>query len=115
MVNTFFERNLKQFVPKPGMAELFKAIICDFCIKNGGISLTDQNRNTDQIAEQNIRKARALELLINKSIEANEYQQIKKECENAIVRCEAELKELSQKVDQELDIEGLADLAVNNL
>lgn len=79
------------------------------------ISLTNQNRKLDQIADQNSRKARALELLINKSISADEYQQIKKECENAIVRCEAELKELSQTVDQELDIEGLADLAVNNL
>jgi site-specific DNA recombinase len=115
LVNTLFERNLKQFVPKPGMAELFKAIICDSYIENGGISLTDQNRKLDQIADQNSRKARALELLINKSISADEYQQIKKECENAIVRCEAELKELSQTVDQELDIEGLADLAVNNL
>jgi site-specific DNA recombinase len=114
-VNTLFERNLKQFVPKPGMAELFKAVICDSYIQNGGRSLSNQNQKIDQIAVQNTRKARALELLITKSITSDEYQQIRKECENAIFRLEAELKELSQRVDEDLDIEGLADLAVDNL
>lgn len=115
MVNTLFERSLAQFIPKPGMAELFKAIIYDSFIENGGRTLADQNQKTVQIAEQNNRKARALELLINKSITGEEYQQIRKECENAISRCEAELKELSQQVNEDLDIEGLADLAVDNL
>lgn len=44
-----------------------------------------------------------------------DYQQIKKECGNNILKYEAELKELSQQVDQDLDIEGLADLAAINL
>lgn len=115
MVNALFERNLNQFVPKPGMAELFRTIICESYIENGGKSLTDQNRKTDQIAEQNDRKARVLELLINKSISGDEYQRIRKECENTIARCEAELKELTQQINEDLDIEGLADLAVDNL
>jgi site-specific DNA recombinase len=97
------------------MAELFKAVICDSYIQNGGRSLSNQNQKIDQIAVQNTRKARALELLITKSITSDEYQQIRKECENAIFRLEAELKELSQRVDEDLDIEGLADLAVDNL
>ncbi|KIA92283.1 hypothetical protein OC25_17785 [Pedobacter kyungheensis] len=50
-----------------------------------------------------------------RTISTEEYQQIKKECENAILRFEAELKELSQQVNQDLDIEDLADLALINL
>ncbi|MBE9600243.1 hypothetical protein IM797_13075 [Pedobacter sp. MC2016-24] len=35
-VNMLFERHLKQFVPKPGMAELFTAIVCDAHKESGG-------------------------------------------------------------------------------
>lgn len=76
---------------------------------------THQSRKLDQITEQNNRKARALELLINKSISGDEYQQIKKQCENTIARCEAELRELGERMEEDLDIEGLADLAADNL
>ena len=114
-VNTLFERELKQFVPKPGMAELFKTIVCDSYVDNGGRTFRNQTQKANQIADQNSRKSRALELLISQAISTEEYQQIKKECENAILRLEAELKELSQQVDQDLDIEGLADLVVINL
>ena len=50
-----------------------------------------------------------------RAISTEEYQQIKREYENAILRLEAELKEISQLVDQHLDIEDLADLALINL
>jgi site-specific DNA recombinase len=115
MVNTLFERNLSQFVPKPGMAELFKAVICDSYMENGGKSLSNRNQKIAQIAEQNNRKTRALELLISKSISSEEYRKIRKESENTIAICEAELKELNQRINQDLDIAGLADLAVANL
>jgi len=114
-VNDLFEHQLKQFVPKPGIAELFKAVIYDSYVENGGRSRMDQSRNMDNISEQNNRKARALELLLSKVISGAEYQQIKNECENTIARCEADLKEVSQRVDEDLDIEGLASLAVENL
>ena len=113
--NTLFERELSQYVPKPGMDKLFKSIICDSYVDNGGRTFRYQNQKLEQIAEQNKRKSRVLELLINKTISDEEYQQIKKECENAILRHEAELKEISEQADDDLNIEGLAELAAINL
>ncbi|MGM9475182.1 recombinase family protein [Pedobacter sp. GSP4] len=113
--NTLFERELSQYVPKPGMDELFKSIICDSYVDNGGRTFRYQNQKLEQIAEQNKRKSRVLELLINKTISEEEYRQIKKECENAILRHEAELKEISEQADDDLNIEGLAELAAINL
>lgn len=52
---------------------------------------------------------------MDKPISGDEYQQIKKERKNFIVRCEAELKELSQRVNEDLYTEGFADFAVDNL
>lgn len=114
LVNTLFERNLKQFVPKPGMAELFTAVVCDSYVEGGGQWKTDQSRIIDTITEQNNRMTKSMELLLNEVITGVEYKQIKKECENTIARCEAELQELNDRVDQDLDIEGLAALATEN-
>lgn len=53
--------------------------------------------------------------MINKTISDEGYQQIKKECENAIFWHEVELKEISEQADDDLNIEGLAELAAINL
>lgn len=112
--NILFERMLKQFVPKPGMAELFQAVVCDsyYELKT---TRSDCSRTVEIVTEQNNRITKARELLLTDIISGQEYQNIKAECENLIVRAEAELKRLNEETSEDLDIEGLATLATSNL
>ena len=49
-------------------------------------------------------------------INESEYKQIKAECANTVVKCEAELKSINENNKEEkIDIKGLATLAVENL
>lgn len=114
-VNRLFEQTLKLFVPKPGMAELFRTIVCDAYAEKGGQWRKDQNQKFDLIAEQHQKMKKSMELLLNEIITGTEYKQIKLECENTIARCEAELRELNNQDREEMDIEGLAALSVENL
>ncbi|MEQ7800049.1 recombinase family protein [Pedobacter sp. ASV1-7] len=112
--NILFERMLKQFVPKRGMAELFKAVVCD-AFYDSKTRRPDYIRTVELITLQNNRITKARELLLTDIISGKEYQEIKKECDDKIVRAEAELKQLNNRDTEDLDIEGLADLATKNL
>ncbi len=114
-VNILFERHLKQFVPKPGMAEVFTAIVCDVYTAGGERWRKDQSRIMEIISEQSKKMTRSMELLLDEVITASEYKKIKQECENTIVKCEADLKNLNQQTEEKLDIHALAALAVENL
>ena len=116
LVNILFERHLKQFVPKPGMAELFIEIVCDAYRDGGRRWQKDQTRIMEAIAEQRRRMTKSMELLVSDVINESEYKQIKAECANTVIKCEAELKALNEHAKEEkLDIKGLATLAVENL
>jgi len=112
--NELFERELKNFVPRKGMAELFKSVVCDSYFENRR-SKADRTRTIQLINEQNNRLTKSMELLLDDVITGAQYQSIKKECENAIARAEAELKKISEEDSDALDIEELASLAVSNL
>ena len=72
LVNRLFERHFKQFVPKPGMAELFTEIVCDAYAKGGGRWKRDQSRIMGIIAEQNKRMTKSMELLLDEVITGSE-------------------------------------------
>ncbi len=116
LVNLLFERHLKQFVPRPGMAELFIEIVCDAYRDGGRRWQKDQNRILEIIEDQRKRMKKSMELLLVDVITASEYKEIKEECTNNVIKYEAELKELNKHVEEDkLDIKGLAALAVENL
>ncbi|NQX42352.1 Site-specific DNA recombinase [Pedobacter steynii] len=114
MTNILFERVLKQFVPRPGMAELFISVVSDAYFENRA-SKADRSRTIEIIKEQNNRMNKSIELLINDVISGTEYQNIKKDCEEKIERAKAALQELTERDSEELDIENLATLATSNL
>ncbi len=108
--NDLFERELKNFVPKKGMAELFSAVVCDAYTESRR-SKADRSRIIQTITDQNNRLTKSMELLLDDVITGAQY---KKDCENSIARAEAELKKVNTEDSDELDIEDLVATAVEN-
>lgn len=114
-INQDFERELQKFVPKPGMAELYKQVINDAI---GNVQKNfEENRKTlvAEISEQNntITKIRAL--LLSDDIDVDDYKIMKSKCEEKIVRLEAELKELKSQAGVKDDLNEIVDEALKRL
>ena len=110
-----FERELKKFIPRPGMEEIFKMVICDTYDDDSRFFQSERKRLIDLISNQNNRLTRSRELLLSEIINGKEYQKIKIECEEKIIRTESELNELSAKVSHGLDIDLMVTGASSNL
>ncbi|RQO75666.1 recombinase family protein [Pedobacter sp. KBW06] len=115
MVNTLFERLLKRFIPRPGMDELFKMVVRDSYNDDSKFYISERRRIAELISQQNVRINKSRELLLTEDINSTEYHSLKKESMDKIVRYEAELKDLTERVSHGLDIEDMLEEAVSNL
>ncbi len=114
-VNMAFVRKLREFVPKPGMAALYKEVILD--LYNGG---NDYFRNERRkfialITENNNRITKARELLLSDDISGDDYKAIKAEAEERIMILEAKLNDFTANTAATVDIDNLVYKAVENL
>ena len=85
-VNMDFVRELRKYIPKPGMAEVFKEVVCDLYKDGRQLELGEKKLFISQITENNNRITKARELLLNDGLDQSEYKMIKKEAEEKIVR-----------------------------
>ena len=115
MANEAFERELKGFVPKAGMSDIFKMVICDTYNGDSAWYKTEKRRILEAISQQTTRMNKSRELLLSDVIDGDDFKVIKKECEDRIIRLQLELQELAAKVAHGLDMDLLVDEAINNL
>ena len=114
-INSDFERELQKFIPKPGMAELYKHVIYD--------AIGDDKKNFEEnrkqliadISEQNNLLTKIRALLLSDDIDIEDYKIMKSKCEEKIVRFEAQLKELKNKAGVKSDINEIVDEALLRL
>ncbi|ATP57165.1 recombinase family protein [Pedobacter ginsengisoli] len=114
-VNHYFEGFLKNFVPRPGMAQLFRQVVCDTYDDSASFLENDRSTFIKKITDYNLRITRARELLLNDTISSDEYKQLKNEAEEGILRAEAEIKELDQKIQLDRDIYAAVDESLESL
>jgi site-specific DNA recombinase len=114
-INKDFERELQRFVPRPGMAELYKQVIFDALGDDKKKFEENRKKLVADISEQNnsITKIRAL--LLSDDIDIEDYKIMKSKCEDKIVRLEAQLKELKDKAGVSTDINAIVDEALKRL
>lgn len=115
LVNGEFERELKRFVPRRGMAELFEMVICDAYNDDSKYLQSQRKLIAEGITAQNNRSTKARELLLMDTLTSDEYKLIKSECDEAIIRYEAQLKELENKVSHGIDIQLMVTDALSHL
>ena len=110
--NNSFVDELKQFIPKPGMAELFKLIIKDLYCRYNGSQSGGRKDLLNLIQAENDRLAKARKLLLDDAIDSSDYKSIKAECESKLLSLEAKLTGFNKPA---LDIEGSINKAISNL
>lgn len=106
---------LQKFVPKPGMAELYKQVIYD--------AIGDDKKNFEEnrkqlvadISAQNNLLTKIRALLLSDDIDIQDYKIMKSKCEEKIVRLEAQLKELKDRAGVKSDINEIVDEALIRL
>ena len=114
-VNQAFERELKRFIPRKGMAELFQMVICDTFNDNFKFFQSERKRIEEAITTQNNKLTKARELLLLETFTGSEYKEIKSESEQSILRLELDLQDLEKKVSHGLNIELLVCDALSSL
>jgi site-specific DNA recombinase len=105
-VNQEFLKEIKRYVPKPGIAEICKIAInnlyeVDYAAKGDG-----RKEILAKIEELNKRRNNSRELLLKGDLDGTEYRVIKLECESKINVLEASLADFSKNntnIEKELD------------
>ncbi|RZK52028.1 MAG: hypothetical protein EOO87_16170 [Pedobacter sp.] len=114
-VNDYFKRHLRSYVPKPGMAKLFRAVVCDTFEDFTSIFVQDRKNLIQQITEQNNRVTKSKELLLADAFTAEEYKELKNEAEKNILKLEAKILDITEKLNHDHQVSKVVDKSLKNL
>lgn len=110
--NDLFVNELRKYVPKPGMSELFKIALKEaFHDKTKGYR-SECNQLLSRIDELNLRLKNAREMVADQKLDPEDFRELKLDCTNQITQLEAKLDGSSVA---EKSIDGLLAHAVNSL
>jgi len=112
VANDSFVSELGKYVPNEGIAEIYKAVIKDIYHHATGSQSDGKRELLNQIQIENDRLAKARKLLLDDTIDANDYKTIKAECENKLLSLEAKLTGFGKT---SFDFEGCLNKALHNL
>jgi site-specific DNA recombinase len=112
IANELFSKELKKFVPHPGMIEVYKAVIQDEFKAKTKAQREDIKQVKQALEKANSELANARKLLLTNEIEPSEYRIIKSDYEKKIFGLESNLIELSKESQ---NIEPLLNKAVETL
>ena len=110
--NSLFVRELKKYVPKPGMSDIYIITLKESYYEQTRSQQRDRKHIFSQIDELNIRLKNARELVADQKLDPEDYRELKQDCAGKINMLEARLAGSSQ-VEKSFD--GLLGQAVNNL
>lgn len=110
--NDTFQRELMQYVPQPGMAELYKIMLTHAYNNQTGFLVSDKRNLMDQLDKINQRLKNAREIRADKELDVDDFRTLKKQCEEQANVVEMKLMELGQK---ERGIDHLIEIGIQKL
>lgn len=110
--NKAFLEELRKFVPKPGRAEAYKEIVNEVYRTNSQNHREEISRIKLQLEQNDTKLTKGRDLLLSGAIEADDFRQIKADCEKNALILETRLTNLSVKTTQ---ITGQLERAISNL
>lgn len=114
-VNEWMNKELKKFIPKPGVAELYREIVIDEISYHGNSSVARRKDLMVKITQQNERVSKLRELLLSEKIDGSDYKEMKTQCDENIRRLESDLLEISIVNKQIANIHTIVDQVVSSL
>ncbi len=110
--NSLFVRELRKYVPKPGMSDLYVISLKESYYEKTRSQQSDSKQLLSQIDQLNTRLKNAREMAADQKLDLDDYRELKLECMNKITILEAKLAASSRS---EKSIDGLLDQTVSNL
>jgi len=110
--NESFINELKRYVPKTGISELYKTVVKDIFYQQTDFQSDGKRDLLNQIQIENDSLSKARRLLLDDSIDSNDYKNIKAECENKLLSLEAKLTGFGKTT---FDLEACLNKALTNL
>jgi site-specific DNA recombinase len=89
--NDQFVTELQRYVPKPGVAELYRMVVKDIFSQLSGSHSNGRKELLAQIQTENDRLNKARKLLLDDAIDTADYKTIKSGCEKNLIILEAKL------------------------
>ncbi|WP_083505346.1 recombinase family protein [Pedobacter ginsenosidimutans] len=114
-INREFFQELEKFQPLPGRAELYRKIIADLGEDDKRGFDVERKRLISEIAIQNNMLTKVRGMFLAEDIDQLEYKIMKGECDERILKLEAELKEFKHSVAVKLDLSKAVDDALIRL
>jgi site-specific DNA recombinase len=114
-INRQFEAFLEELSPKAGMGELFVDVVLD-TFQSGAMHLKEEKKRIIAlVSAQSNRITKSRELLLCDALLLEEYRAIKGDCEEKIVRYEAELASIAEQTPSDANFAELSQAAMSNL
>lgn len=107
-----FSQELKKFVPRPGMIEVYKEVIHSHYQSQTKGQREDLKAIKGELEQLNTRLVKARNLLIDDQLDVADYKAVKEECEKKITQLEATLFAAGSG---DTDIEALLSRALETL
>ncbi|RQO75260.1 hypothetical protein DBR43_07830 [Pedobacter sp. KBW06] len=114
-INKDFEDGLMAFLPKPGMAELFKEVIMDATSNDTLNFEQERKRLVSEVSEQNNMLTKLRTMLLSDDIDLQDYKIMKTKCDEKITNLESKLKELKENASEISDMGQIIDEALEKL
>jgi DNA invertase Pin-like site-specific DNA recombinase len=112
MVNDCFVAELQKYKLKRPMGTIYCRVVHDQFHNMSRATIDHRRSLVTSVTEQNNRLSKARELLLLNDIDGDDYKIIKKDCEDRIIRLEAELREIAEKPVINIDLDEIVNKAV---
>lgn len=114
VVNRAFLYELKKFILKPGMAEVYEEVLKDIFSSSRNILAVEKRNTLTEIKETNARITKARDLLLSDAITSEDYKVVRLDCETKLKKLDIKLQDLAADKTGEIDKDGLIYKAVEN-
>ncbi len=115
LVNQKFEEELEKFSPLKGIHELYKKVFNSLYKSNLEEKTDGRKKIMADIERVNQRIEKARNLILSDSIDPSDYRDIKKDCDEQLMRLEAKLSAIVATSNKSRGINALIESALNNL
>lgn len=107
VTHRLFENELRKFVPRVGIPEIFRMVVLDTFSDESAYIKNERREISNLIFQQQQRVNKSREYLLTETISEAEYNEIKDDSQRKIIRYEADLKAIEERVNHDFDIESM--------
>lgn len=112
IANKVFKEHLNKFKPLPEVKKLYSAVLLEGYREHTEVIINEKKKSLEQIGIYEKKLAVARNLLVTEKIDADDYQLMKTECNDAISKLENEIGNVDE---DRINIESLMNTGLENL